>query len=64
MVKIKVNDFDTRLESDYDNIRDAYEMDLIDNWYASYLVSEVNDWRDEFCKSEYDIYLENLWCSQ
>lgn len=64
MVKIEVMDFDTRLESEYDNVRYAYEMDLIDNWYSSHLVSEVNDWRDEFCKSEYDIYLENLWCSQ
>jgi len=52
-------DFETRFETNYDNIRYAYEMELMDQWYASHLVSEVNDWWDEFTKEEYNIYLSN-----
>jgi len=64
MVKIEVMDFDTRLESDYDNIRYHYEEYLYDMWYSRQVISETKDWRDVYCKSEYDIYLENIWCSQ
>ncbi len=60
MTKLHVLDFDTRLESNYDEVRYNYEEYLYDMWYSSHLVSEIDDWRDEYRKSEYDIYLENL----
>jgi len=49
---------ENRLEENYNNIRDAFEMELIDHWYSSILVDEINDWRDEFIECEYKVYLE------
>lgn len=60
MVKLEVIGFDIRLDSKYDEIRYNFEQELIEHWYSSHLVSEIDDWRDEYKKSEYDIYLENL----
>ena len=39
-------------EKQKDAIRYEYEQMLIENWYPSYLVSEIDDWREEF-KKEY-----------
>ncbi len=60
MTKLNILDFDTRLESNYDEIRYNFQQELIDHWYSSHLVSEVDDGWDEYKKLEYDIYLENL----
>ena len=49
------------LENNYDDVRSAFEMDLIDHWYAPHLVDEIDDWRQEFVNSEFNIYLENKW---
>ncbi len=49
---------DERLEENYDNIRNAFEMELIDQWYLLSRVDEIDDWRDEFVDPEYKIYLE------
>lgn len=60
MTKLHVLDFDTRLESNYDEVRYNYEEYLYDLWYSRQILSETEDWRDVYCQSEYDIYLENL----
>lgn len=60
MTKLHVLDFDTRLESNYDEVRYNYEEYLYDMWYSRQVISETQDWRDVYCQSEYDIYLENL----
>ena len=60
MTKLNVLDFDTRLESNYDEVRYNYEEYLYDMWYSKQVISETKDWRNEYCQSEYDIYLENL----
>lgn len=60
MTKLHVLDFDTRLESNYDEVRYNYEEYLYDMWYSRQVISETKDWRDVYCQSEYDIYLENL----
>lgn len=60
MTKLHVLDFDTRLESNYDEVRYNYEEYLYDLWYSRQVISETKDWRDVYCQSEYDIYLENL----
>ena len=60
MTKLHVLDFDTRLESNYDEVRYNYEEYLYDMWYSRQVISETEDWRDVYCQSEYDIYLENL----
>ncbi len=60
MTKLHVLDFDTRLESNYDEVRYNYEEYLYDLWYSRQVISETEDWRDVYCQSEYDIYLENL----
>lgn len=60
MTKLHVLDFDTRLESNYDDVRYNYEEYLYDMWYSRQVISETKDWRDVYCQSEYDIYLENL----
>ena len=52
--------FDERMEKNYDLIRQAFEEDLVENWYQSHLVSEIDDWREEFKQKEYNIYLENI----
>lgn len=52
-------DYDTRFDTNYDTIRYNYEQELIEQWYSSQLVSEVDDWWDEFTKEEYNIYLSN-----
>lgn len=49
---------DERIEENYDNIRNAFEMELIDQWYLLSRVDEIDDWRDEFVDSEYKIYLK------
>lgn len=60
MTKLHVLDFDTRLESNYDEVRYNYEEYLYDMWYSRQVISQTKDWRDVYCQSEYDIYLENL----
>lgn len=60
MTKLHVLDFDTRLESNYNEVRYNYEEYLYDLWYSRQVISETEDWRDVYCQSEYDIYLENL----
>lgn len=60
MTKLNILDFDTRLESNYDEVRYNYEEYLYDLWYSRQVISETKDWRDVYCQSEYDIYLENL----
>ena len=60
MTKLHVLDFDTRLESNYDEVRYNYEEYLYDMWYSRQVISETKDWRDVYCQSEYAIYLENL----
>ncbi len=52
--------FDERIEKNYDLIRQAFEEDLVENWYQPHLVSEIDDWREEFKQKEYNIYLENI----
>lgn len=52
--------FDERIEKNYDLIRKEFEEDLVENWYQSHLVSEVDDGREEFKQKEYNIYLENV----
>lgn len=52
--------FDERIEKNYDLIRQAFEEDLVENWYQPHLVSEVDDGREEFKQKEYNIYLENI----
>jgi len=52
--------FDERIEKNYDVIRQAFEEDLVENWYQPHLVSEVDDGREEFKQREYNIYLENI----
>ena len=52
--------FDERIEKNYDVIRQAFEEDLVENWYQPHLVSEVDDGREEFKQKEYNIYLENI----
>lgn len=52
--------FDERIEKNYDLIREEFEEDLVENWYQSHLVSEVDDGREEFKQKEYNIYLENV----
>lgn len=52
--------FDERMEKNYDLIRQAFEEDLVENWYQPHLVSEVDDGREEFKQKEYNIYLENI----
>lgn len=52
-------DFETRLDEYYNNTRYEYEEELIEHWYSPHMVDEVNDWRDEFCQKEYNIYLIN-----
>ena len=48
------------IESNYDEVRYNYEEYLYDMWYSRQVISETKDWRDVYCQSEYDIYLENL----
>ncbi len=51
-------DFDTWLDKNYDNIRYEYKQELLEHWYSPNIVDETDDWRDEFCKKEYRIYLQ------
>lgn len=52
-------DYETWFEQNYDTIRYNFEQELMEQWYSSHLVSEVDDWWDEFTKEEYNIYLTN-----
>ena len=63
-IKLSKNDvrlpleFDDRIDINYDFVRSAFELHLIDQWYSSYLVEEIDDGWDEFKIEEYNIYLE------
>ena len=64
-IKLSADDVKPPLKMDdwvainYSIIRHAFELQLIDQWYPSHLVDEVDDWREEFKIEEYNIYLEN-----
>lgn len=49
-------DYDTWYDKNYNDIDYNYKQELLENWYTS--TEWVNDWRDEFCKKEYKIYLQ------
>ena len=53
-------DYETYIEKNYNLIRSEYEDMLIDQWYSPALVSEVNDWREEWKEQDYFIYVNNL----
>lgn len=37
-----------------DEIRDGFEEQLLEHWYARATVSEVDDWRDEYIIESYN----------
>lgn len=43
----------------YQEIREKYENYLLEYWYKEHEVGSMVKWRDRFCKSEYQIYIEN-----
>jgi len=53
-------DYENYIEKNYNLIRSEYEDMLIDQWYSPALVSEVNDWREEWKEQDYFIYVNNL----
>lgn len=52
--------YEEYLNKNYSLIRSEYESMLVEQWYPSRIVSEVDDGWIEYCDSEYIIYLENL----
>lgn len=53
-------DFETWFEVEFSNNRYNFEQELMEHWYSSHFVSEIDDWWDEFLKKEYDLYITNL----
>ena len=53
-------DYDTWYDNNYWNVRICFEEHLLDLWYPRFGISEVNDWREEYCQEWYKIYLEDM----
>lgn len=49
-------EYSDRVDQNYETIRYNFEEDLIENWYSSINISEIDDWRDEFLAKEYEMY--------
>ena len=51
----ELDDFEKYVSDNYDDIRSAYEEDMLDLWdYSPSMIDEVSDWRDEYCLEYYE----------